>query len=137
MSNFVKPVRPTVDDLQMLWDRISASQNGRRALESTMLQLDKDIKDMQRGISDDLKGKGKPFMLSWLTSHWRQRATTKGSPYRSDAFRTDAMGGMLDKVDKLEPVYEEHQLNEEKREGKVSSSASTKVRVYAYFIDKY
>lgn len=84
--------------LQTLWDGIRNSVNGRKALEPTMSDLGKGVAVM--------KEEGEPFLLSWLTSHLWQRATTKGSPSESGDFQTNRMAIMITKVDNPIPVPE-------------------------------
>ncbi|GJN06949.1 hypothetical protein PR202_ga24729 [Eleusine coracana subsp. coracana] len=77
--------------LPRLWEEIKCSEHGRSAPESAVLALDDDVAEMQH--------EGKPFIFSWLTSHQSQRATTKGSPSKSHAFRVNAMEEMMKKVE--------------------------------------
>jgi hypothetical protein len=86
-------------NLQSLWDGIRNSENGLEAPEKIISNLDKGVTAMQR--------EGKPFMLSWLTSHLRQRATTKDSPSESGDFQTSVMKTMLRLADDAELSQEE------------------------------
>jgi hypothetical protein len=72
----------TTQGLQQLWNKIKDSDQGRSAREETLTGLSMDVAEMTRDIS------GMPYTLSWLSSHKWQRATTKGTPNISSAFRT-------------------------------------------------
>uniref|UniRef100_A0ACD5XGR5 Uncharacterized protein n=1 Tax=Avena sativa TaxID=4498 RepID=A0ACD5XGR5_AVESA len=76
--------------VQMLWDKIKKSINGRNAPEKTMSDLGNAVSVML----GEVEGKGF-FMSSWLTSQKWQRSTTKGFPSESGDFQTAAMKNML------------------------------------------
>jgi hypothetical protein len=77
--------KPTADGLQKLWNKYLTSEQHRMY---SKWEFQKDISEMQKGISDANKHKmqGLPYMLSWLSSHNWQRATAKGSPQMSNNF---------------------------------------------------
>uniref|UniRef100_A0ACD5W741 Uncharacterized protein n=1 Tax=Avena sativa TaxID=4498 RepID=A0ACD5W741_AVESA len=72
----------TTQGLQKLWDMIKDSDEGRGTPELTLSGLSMDVAKMNRDIS------GMPYMLSWLSCHKWQRATTKGTLSNSSAFQT-------------------------------------------------
>lgn len=81
---------PSSAELQQLWDRIVDSDEGRDALEETLLGLSMDISEMKRDIENpkEYRRSGLPYTLSWLTSHKWQRATIKGTHSSSGSFQT-------------------------------------------------
>jgi hypothetical protein len=105
--------KPQVDNrkLQSLWDRIRNSENGLEAPDKIILSLDKGVSAMQRH--------GKPFMLSWLTSHMRQRATTKDSPSESSDFQTSVMKTMLGLANSTGPEQSQDLLPEKESESEL------------------
>ncbi|XP_071676907.1 uncharacterized protein [Lolium perenne] len=76
---------PTADGLQKIRNKYLTSEQHRMY---SKWEFEKDISEMQKGISDPNKHKmqGLPYMLSWLSSHNWQRPTAKGSPHMSDNF---------------------------------------------------
>lgn len=76
---------PTADGLQKIRNKYLTPQQHRMY---SKWEFQKDILEMQKGISDANKHKmqGLPYMLSWLSSHNWQRPTAKGSPHMSDNF---------------------------------------------------
>jgi aspartate carbamoyltransferase regulatory subunit len=72
----------TGQDLQKMWDMIKDSDNGHATPEKTLYSLSIDVDEMKRDVS------GLAYMLSWLSCHKWQRATTKGTPNNSSAFQT-------------------------------------------------
>ncbi|CAM0958173.1 unnamed protein product [Alopecurus aequalis] len=87
----------TAQDLQNMWDIIKDSDNGHSTPEKTLYGLSMDVAEMKRDVS------GLDYMLSWLSCHKWQRATTKGTPNNSSAFRTIGQhtdeGGSMVKVE--------------------------------------
>ncbi|TVU26822.1 hypothetical protein EJB05_29387, partial [Eragrostis curvula] len=77
------------------WNELMDSEEWRSSPQSAVLALDKDLAEIQRGDGESFM-----FLLSWLSSHSLQRATTKKSPSKSSAFRVKAMQEMLIKADK-------------------------------------
>jgi hypothetical protein len=61
---------------------IKHSDEGCGAPEKTLSDLSMDVAEMKRDIL------GMPYTLSWLSCQKWQRATTKGTPNNSSAFRT-------------------------------------------------
>uniref|UniRef100_A0ACD5ZTB5 Uncharacterized protein n=1 Tax=Avena sativa TaxID=4498 RepID=A0ACD5ZTB5_AVESA len=84
-------------ELQSLWAQIKGSEDGRAASKSAMSVLDEEMDRMQS------ESQPMAFMLSWLTSHLWQRATTMGSPSASSTFLTAAMTSLARKADNPEP----------------------------------
>jgi hypothetical protein len=72
----------TTEGLQDLWNMIKHSEEGCGAPEETLSGFSMDVAEMKRDIS------GMPYTLSWLSCQKWQRATTKGTPCKSSAFRT-------------------------------------------------
>jgi hypothetical protein len=72
----------TGQDLQEMWDMIKDSDNGHATPEKTLYGLSMDVAEMKRDVS------GMAYMLSWLSCHKWQLATTKGTPNNSSAFQT-------------------------------------------------
>jgi hypothetical protein len=66
--------------LKAMWDKTKDSDEGRAVPVETLSDLDEDVAQMQKG--------NKQYMLSWLSCHEWQRATTKGKPFYSTAFQT-------------------------------------------------
>lgn len=83
---------PTGAGLQEVWSGVMASAAG--VPEATMSQLRDDVGEMMKGIEDpdEHKKLGLPYMLSWLTCHRWQRATTKNSPSNTDSFQRLPVG---------------------------------------------
>jgi hypothetical protein len=65
-----------------LWDMPKYSIRGRGALEEAFCGLNREMGDMYIGSSV------KPYILSWLSCHKWQRATTKGTLSNSSSYRT-------------------------------------------------
>jgi hypothetical protein len=80
--DMLKTQKMTSQGLQQLWNKIKDSDEGRGAPEETLSGLSMDVAKMNIAIS------GMPYTLSWLSCHKWQRATTKGAPSNSSAFRT-------------------------------------------------
>ncbi|TVU18039.1 hypothetical protein EJB05_34106, partial [Eragrostis curvula] len=89
---------PAADSIQRLWDKIRGSDDGRMTPEQTLENLGEEVTGMKK--------EGKPFILSWLTSHLWQRATTKGSPSESSAFQTIEMIKKVRIAENKTPVQE-------------------------------
>jgi hypothetical protein len=73
---------------QELWNRIRYSDEGRGAREEILSELVKDVAEIE-GAVVGLYGhnpKDVPYLMSWLSCHKWQRATTKGSRSNSGAF---------------------------------------------------
>jgi hypothetical protein len=66
--------------LKTMWDMTKDSDEGHAAPMETLSDLDEDVAQMQKG--------NEQYMLSWLSCHEWQRATTKGKPFYSTAFQT-------------------------------------------------
>jgi hypothetical protein len=66
--------------LKTMWDKTKDSDEGRAVPVEALSDLDEDVAQMQKG--------NKQYMLSWLSCHEWQRATTKGKPFYSTAFQT-------------------------------------------------
>ena len=71
------------DSLEQLWARVKCSEEGVSAPEETLLELGNDVAEITRVITYN---SSPPYMLSWLTCHLWQRATTKGARCVSGAF---------------------------------------------------
>ncbi|KAM0850667.1 hypothetical protein ACQ4PT_052932 [Festuca glaucescens] len=78
----VEAQKMTTQELQKLWTKIKHSDEGRSAPEEILSSLSIEVAEMNRDIS------GMPYTLSWLSCHKWQRATSKGMPNNSRAFRT-------------------------------------------------
>ncbi|TVU26795.1 hypothetical protein EJB05_29359, partial [Eragrostis curvula] len=77
-----------IDGLQRFWEQVKGSEDGQSAAQSAMLALDEDVANIQEEM----------FIFSWMSSQEMQRATTKGLPTKSSAFRVKAMEEMMEKV---------------------------------------
>lgn len=71
------------DSLEQLWARVKCSEEGVSAPEETLLELGNDVAEITRVITYNTSP---PYMMSWLTCHLWQRATTKGARCVSGAF---------------------------------------------------
>jgi hypothetical protein len=76
--------------LQQLWEEIMDTDEGHGAQAETISGLSMDIAEMKRDIENpkEYRKTGLPYTLAWLTSRRLRRATIKGTPSNSDAFRT-------------------------------------------------
>lgn len=74
--------------LQDLWNSIRYSDEGRSAPAETLSELGKDMAEIKRYMSSPhwLSPNVLPYLLSWLSCHKWQRATSKGSRSNSGAF---------------------------------------------------
>jgi hypothetical protein len=82
VSTMLEKKHLTGQDLQKMWDMIKDSDNGHATPEKTLYRLSIDVAEMKRDVS------GLAYMLSWLSCHKWQCATTKGTPNNSSAFQT-------------------------------------------------
>nr|WDY61369.1 WTK6-vWA [Triticum aestivum]WDY61370.1 WTK6-vWA [Triticum aestivum] len=71
------------DSLEQLWAHVKCSEEGVSAPEETLLELGNDVAEITRAITYN---SSPPYMMSWLTCHLWQRATTKGARCVSGAF---------------------------------------------------
>ncbi|XP_047042788.1 uncharacterized protein LOC124646765 [Lolium rigidum] len=74
----------SVQGLQKMWEVIKDSDIGHATPEKALYGLSLDVGEMQRDVS------GLAYMLSWLSCHKWQSATTKGAhaPYKSSVVQT-------------------------------------------------
>jgi DnaJ-domain-containing protein 1 len=81
VSDYSIQSEPVVSDngQETLWDRVKNSYAD-IVPEEALLDLGKEIPERQKG--------NKRYMMSWLSSHQWQLATTKGKPSNYTAFRT-------------------------------------------------
>lgn len=71
------------DALEHLWVEVKCSEEGGSAPEETLSELGNDVAEIKRVITHN---RSPPYMMSWLTCHQWQRATTKGARCVSAAF---------------------------------------------------
>jgi hypothetical protein len=95
ISDMLEAQDLTAQGLQQLWDGIKDSDEGYLAPEVYLLDLGKDVAAMKGHIENpnEHRSSGLPYMLSWLSCHKWQRATTKGTSESSIAFRQHAYDG--------------------------------------------
>ncbi|TVU18047.1 hypothetical protein EJB05_34114, partial [Eragrostis curvula] len=98
VSTIAEGDHPAADSIQRLWDQITESEDGRMTPKQTLESLGEEVIGMKK--------EGKPFILSWLTSHLWQRATTKGSPSASNVFQTKEMIKKVCIAENKTPVQE-------------------------------
>ena len=102
-----------------LWTRVRSSDEGRAAPKMTLSELAKDVAEIKRQVgpwalsdpyyvprytSINAKGDGLYYLMSWLSCHKWQRATTKGSRSNSGAFSLAQYG-----VSGQHPEHEEEE----------------------------
>ncbi|KAM3353964.1 hypothetical protein ACQJBY_024890 [Aegilops geniculata] len=80
-----------------LWNSIRRPSEDHCATKETMVNLSNDVTEIERNIRDYLNigersYKKVPYLMSWLSCHKWQRATTKGSCYDSGAFALSQLG---------------------------------------------
>jgi hypothetical protein len=86
-------------DMENLWESVRLSKDGQAAAEETLLRLGRYVAEMRKvACLPDLSPGKVPYVLSWLSSHQWQRATTKAHHYDSGAF-TPAEPGDADGED--------------------------------------
>ncbi|CAN6349167.1 unnamed protein product [Urochloa humidicola] len=70
------------EELERAWQDFKDSEEGKAAPQPVRDNFENDYEKMKSGIdnANDHKKAGLPYMLSWLTSHKWQRATTKDEP---------------------------------------------------------
>ncbi|KAM0830591.1 hypothetical protein ACQ4PT_066094 [Festuca glaucescens] len=88
--------RLTFYNMDQLWDTVRLSEDSRNADEETLSRLGKCVAEIRKvACLPDLNPKQVPYLMSWLSCHQWQRATTKGLLYESGAF-TLAQPGVSD-----------------------------------------
>jgi hypothetical protein len=79
--------RLTFYNVDQLWDTVRLSEDSRNADEETLSRLGKCVAEIRKvACLPDLNPKQVPYLMSWLSCHQWQRATTKGLLYESGAF---------------------------------------------------
>ncbi|CAL4903867.1 unnamed protein product [Urochloa decumbens] len=104
------------EELEKAWMDFQDSDEGRGAPQTMKDNFEKDYEKMKSGIdsADEHKKSGLPYLMSWLTSHKWQRATTKDEPPSPES-----------SGDFLTQRQKDHLVQKQKQDGKESEDGTT------------